>query len=82
MSDECGLMFKLQATGGSRVQVCIRQAIRAADVLRLPVEFEFNGVNVRVDSGSNPDDVLARWRRDFDAFCEAVVPAPQGKAAT
>lgn len=52
---------KLETLMGSDIGTCIKEAIDLADFTNDCVEFEFNGVNVKVDRNSNKEKVYENY---------------------
>lgn len=53
--------IKLEPFMGATISNCIKEAIELANFINGCVEFEFNGVNVKVDRNSNKEKVYENY---------------------
>lgn len=58
----------LENIAGTRIQTAIAVAIKRAETASDGVQFEFNGVTVRVHGGSNPELVYRDWDRGLKGY--------------
>lgn len=57
--------LKLEFMAGEDIDNACREAIRIANLLRVTVDFDFNGVMVMAKPGASPLELADDWKREL-----------------
>lgn len=77
-TQEAKMTIQLEVLTGGEIKASIREAIALADEGRCLVEFEFNGVKVRVAGNSDSSLIYRDWDRTMSGYIKGVVgPRPK-----
>lgn len=71
--------IKLDVMGGSHISKCIIEAIEIAKSTRKEVEFDFNGVNLKVTKDSSAELVAKWWDDEIDRQRQEYLASPAYK---
>ena len=59
--------LKIELLAGSDIESSCREAIRIANMLRVVVDFDFNGVKVMAKPGACPKELAEAWAHELGA---------------
>ncbi len=61
MSDMIDMILRIEALGGTPIELACKKACDLALFLDITIEFKFNGVTCLANPGGTPEDLAKSW---------------------